>query len=84
MRPAISKIAAADTVFRDVVVYFLCLREMGHALGLAHSDRRDEIMADESNRDTLADFTRLRALVRSRPDIRTRRWLSSNDIARVR
>ena len=36
--------AQADPVFRDVVVYLTCLHELGHAFGLAHTDRFADTM----------------------------------------
>ena len=40
--------AAEDPLFRASVVYLTCLHELGHALGLSHTDDQRDIMVDFS------------------------------------
>jgi hypothetical protein len=42
--PDIARQARLDPLLRDSIVYLTCLHELGHALGLRHTDAFDEII----------------------------------------
>ena len=76
--------ARLDPLFRDVVVYLTCLHELGHALGLEHTDAFADIMYFFGyGGDIPAFFNRYRAQVRRRDDIATVPGLSDRDVERV-
>ena len=43
-RPSVMRRVKADPLMRDVVLYYVCLHEIGHALGLSHSDNPRDVM----------------------------------------
>ena len=72
----------ADRLFRDSVVYLTCLHETGHALGLEHTAKFDDIMYTfRYGGDIAAYFGRYRKLLKTRPDIRLFSGVSGADRA---
>ena len=86
IHPDISRAIAAartDSVRRDVILYVVCLHEIGHALGLGDSMNEDDIMwTGGHGRDQMV-YERLRRRVDSRAAIKVTSWLSNTDMARV-
>ena len=82
---AIARRARTDPVFRDTVVYLTCLHELGHALGLAHTDNFADIMYFFGFGGDIPEFfNRYRMKLNDRDSISGVSGLSTEDISRVR
>jgi hypothetical protein len=81
----IARRASLDALFRDTIVYLTCLHELGHALGLAHTDDFADVMYFFGFGGDIPEFfDRYRRELRSRNDIRAVSGLSAGDHAQLR
>jgi len=76
--------ATRDHLLRDAIVYLTCLHESGHALGLSHTGKFEDIMYSFGyGGDIPKYFARYRRLLTEREDIRTHSGLSAYDRKRL-
>ncbi len=81
----IARRAREDILLRDSIVYLTCLHELGHALGLTHTqDFRDIMYSFAYGGDVVEYFGRYRKQLRSRNDIAAVSGLSDADVNRIR
>ena len=77
--------ALSDPLLRDTVVYLTCVHELGHAIGLAHTSKFDDIMYFFGyGGDIMQYFTRYRSKLRMREDILKYSGLSAGDVEVLR
>jgi hypothetical protein len=83
--PEIAQRATSDGLLRDTIVYLTCLHELGHAMGLEHTQNFADIMYYFGyGGDVVQFFGRYRALLHTRDDIAHNPGLSSSDIERMK
>jgi hypothetical protein len=82
--PEISAVGKQDPLFRHTIVYLTCLHETGHALGLPHTARFEDIMYSFTNGGDIKEyFSRYRRRLASRSDIRKHSGMSAYDRDRL-
>ena len=80
----INAAATRDHLLRDAIVYLTCLHESGHALGLSHTGKFEDIMYSFGYGGDITEyFDRYRRVLGGRNDIRSHSGISDYDRKRL-